>query len=32
MEAVMRRTVGLSTLALIAGIALVAVGGWLANA
>ena len=28
----MRRTVGLSTLALIAGVALVAVGGWLANA
>jgi quercetin dioxygenase-like cupin family protein len=32
MEAAMRRTVGLSALALIAGTALVADGGWLANA
>jgi hypothetical protein len=32
MEAAMRRTIGLSALALIAGIALVADGGWLANA
>jgi hypothetical protein len=31
-EAAMRRAIGLSTLALIASIALVADGGWLANA
>jgi len=32
MEAAMRRTIGWSALAFIAGIALVADGGWLANA